>query len=557
MGTGKRLAIIYLVDGARPDVLRELIAAGELPHIAREIASPGTFRTATSCLPSTTGPAHLPFLTGCFPGTLNIPGIRWLDKEVYRRSGVWNRLSFRSYNGIEALYMDRDLPVDRPTLFELTDRPRSIYSLITRGLRGGQNLTRASKLFLYLYAHLTDNWHPVDRLAHRRLLACLDDEPDFIFAVFPAVDSYSHLNHPRHDHTLAAYRHVDTSVGEIVAKLKRQGRWEETLFLITSDHGLTATDQHFDLARFLDRRGIRTLYYPVVWKRRPRAAVMISGNAVGKIYFLDNARGAGTSDDGGDDSGNSRGARSAGARGENGTDVDCSVARDGSATFLTGDAVPAALGSLWDELLGREEIDFLAWRAGGRSGASEPDGAEQGVSRRDWEERSASGRDGAEQGASRRDRTTRARSWRISIAAARGRAEVECSPEGLRYCPLEGDPFGLGVIDRPLDRQAALEATVDSDYPDALVQLEQFFGSPRSGDLLVVSRNGYDLRQAFEWPEHHSSHGSLHREHMMVPLIYNQTGWDDRAARTVDVFNTVLKWLGKPEVGNADGRALL
>ena len=464
------LAIIVLIDGARPDVLGELLAAGELPHIAREIVAPGTMRTACSCLPSTTGPAHLPFLTGCYPGTLNIPGIRWLDKTVYQRGGVWNRGSFRSYNGIEAVYMNRDMPRERPTLFELVERPFAIYSLLTRGLPRGHDLTRFSKPVLYLQAHLTDRWHPVDRHAERRLLACLDHDPDFVFAVFPAVDSYSHLRHPRDPETLAAYRGVDRAVGRVVAELKRRGRWDETLLLITSDHGLTPTPRHLDLARFLDGRGMRTLYYPLVWKRKPAAAVMISGNAVGKVYFLGNGAG-----------------------------------------WVEGDDVPAALGDLWEELLGREEVDFLAWRGGADS---------------------------------------------IVIAAPRGRAEVRREAGGLSYQPLDGDPLGLGACPGPLDGQAALAATFASDYPDALVQLDQFFGSPRSGDLLVVARNGFDLRRAFEWPEHHSSHGSLHREHMIVPLIYNRVGWDARPARTADLFNTVLKWLGKPLVGDVDGCAL-
>ena len=45
--------------------------------------------------------------------------------------------------------------------------------------------------------------------------------------------------------------------------------------------------------------------------------------------------------------------------------------------------------------------------------------------------------------------------------------------------------------------------------------------------------------------------------HMTVPLIYNATGWDERPARTVDLFNTILKWSGKDVVENADGRTLV
>ncbi|MBP6874481.1 MAG: alkaline phosphatase family protein [Candidatus Eisenbacteria bacterium] len=464
------LAIILLVDGARPDVLEELLAAGELPHIQEEIAGPGSVRRATSCLPSTTGPAHLPFLTGCYPGTLNIPGIRWLDKQVYGRGGVWDRQSFRSYNGVEALYMNRDLPRERKTIFELAERPFAIYSLLTRGLSRGRDLTRFVKPWLYLRAHLTDRWHPIDRVAEAKMLACLDDDPDFLFAVFPAVDSFSHLRHPRDPETIAAYHGVDRSVGKLVADLKRRGRWDETLLVITSDHGLTPTTTHLDLARFLDGRGLRTLSYPVVWKRKPATAVMISGNAVGKVYFLGNG-----------------------------------------GACLEGDAVPGALGDVWPELMAREEVDFSAWREG-------PE--------------------------------------RIRIASPRGNALVVREARGLCYRPETGDPFHMGGDLGPFEDAQSLAATHESDYPDALVQLFQFFGSPRSGDLVVVSRNGSDLREAFEWPEHRSSHGSLHREHMSVPLIANRRGWDPRPARTVDLFPSVLRWLGKPQLENIDGRAL-
>ena len=470
------LVLVYLVDGARPDVFRRLLDEGELPNIRREVTAEGTFRLASSCLPSTTGPAHLPFLLGCFPGTLNIPGIRWLDKAEFhaRRFGL-NR--FRSYNGPEALLLNRDLPPERPTIFELARRPFAIYSMVTRGLPRGHDLTQHSKPWMYVGAHLTDRWVPVDRLAHARLMRCLDADPDYIFAVFTNVDCYSHLRDPFAPETLAGYRYVDASVGQVVAKLKRQGRWDDTLLILTSDHGMSATGRHLDLAQYLDRRGIRTLYYPVLWKNRPQASVMISGNAVGQIYFLKEA------------------------------------ARGGHlAEPLVGSRVRDALGPIWDELLAREEIDFLAWRGA--------------------------------------DRT-------YEIASPRGEATIRRTAQGTTYHPRNGDPFGLGRLATPLGERASLEATFDSDYPDALVQIEQLFASPRSGDLVVVSRSGYDLREAFEWPEHHGSHGSLHRDHMHVPVIYNRTGWTPGPARTADLFPTTLAWLGLPPVEGTDGRSLL
>lgn len=323
-------------------------------------------------------------------------------------------------------------------------------------------MTARSKLPAYLYAHLTDDWKAVDRLALKLLMRCLDLNPDFIFAVFPGVDSYSHLNHPRHDKTISAYEFVDTVVGKVVAKLKRLGRWDETLLVITSDHGLTATNQHLDLALFLQGHKIRTMYYPIVWKYRPQASVMISGNALGQIYWLD---------------------------GEN-------IRRQ---EYILG------------ELLSRPEVDLVITKYS----------------------------DGV-----------------LQIDSAKGKAFID-NHFGLKYMLATGDPLGHGAMEKPMNRREALEATYELEYPDALVQADQLFSSPRCGDMVVISKIGYDLRKAFEWPEHHASHGSLCREHMIVPLIYNQSGWDQRPARTTDIFNTILKWSGRATLDGTDGDSLI
>ena len=81
--------ILFLADGARPDVLEDLLRRGDLPNIGSCIVEPGSYRRATTAFPSTTGPAYLPFLTGRFPGPCNVLGIRWFDRERYRQWGMW------------------------------------------------------------------------------------------------------------------------------------------------------------------------------------------------------------------------------------------------------------------------------------------------------------------------------------------------------------------------------------------------------------------------------------------------------------------------------------
>src|SRR5262245_25109177 len=102
--TYKRCLMI-LADGARADVLRDLAEKGELPSIAEHLIAPGSLKAAVTAFPSTTGPAYLPYLTGCYPGTCNLPGIRWFDKDHFSE----NRFSkdrFRSYVGVESFYMN-------------------------------------------------------------------------------------------------------------------------------------------------------------------------------------------------------------------------------------------------------------------------------------------------------------------------------------------------------------------------------------------------------------------------------------------------------------------
>lgn len=144
----------------------------------------------------------------------------------------------------------------------------------------------------------------------------------------------------------------------------------------------------------------------------------------------------------------------------------------------------------------------------------------------------------------------------IAVRSRRGAATLrEISVGGRRmlsYSVDGADPFGYQELPVELDHETALQATAGSDHPDGLLQLAQIFRSPRTGDVVVSAAHGHDLRLRYERPEHRSSHGALHAEHMNVPLAIS-TPLVEGPARTADVFSLVLSHLRIQEPPGVDG----
>jgi arylsulfatase A-like enzyme len=130
----------------------------------------------------------------------------------------------------------------------------------------------------------------------------------------------------------------------------------------------------------------------------------------------------------------------------------------------------------------------------------------------------------------------------------RGRGTARLCTDGagasIRYSyhPVTGDPLGIGEL-HALDEGEAYDATIGSDYPDALVQIARIVACARSGDVILSAAREWDLRGKYEPIPHRSTHGALHREHMLVPLLTNHPV---RAMprRTVDVMASACDVLG-------------
>ena len=471
--------LILLVDGARPDVLEQELSSGNLPMLSRYFAQSGTCQSMVTAFPSTTGPAYLPYLTGCFPGTCNVPGIRWFDREAYARHG-WGPWSIRSYVGLESYLFNRDVRSDIPTLWQNFSRGKSVLNIVTKGLKSGGDLTQWSKSFLFYYGHITDRWAYLDGLAEKHLLALVKKRDfDLGFVVFPAVDEYSHQTSPFHDRVRQAYREFDATIGRLMTGLEDAGIKEETLIMIVSDHGHSSTSTHFDVGPWLEHeKKKRTLYHSNILKFKFEAVSMVSGNGMTHLYF----------------------------KNEKGWAERTTFEELGHASFIL------------DELRFRPEVDVVA----------------------------VQGADG-----------------RVCILTELGHGSFQVEPRTRRvfYEFHREDPLGLFTPQDPLLKEGfsldeGLALTFNSRYPDIFMQLHQIFNSPRTGDVIVTAKNGFDLREKFEHPIHRSSHGSLSREHMLVPLLSNHP-IREKFLRSVDIAPMILRLTGREVPAGMDGRQLL
>ncbi|MEJ7758214.1 MAG: alkaline phosphatase family protein [Gemmatimonadaceae bacterium] len=124
----------------------------------------------------------------------------------------------------------------------------------------------------------------------------------------------------------------------------------------------------------------------------------------------------------------------------------------------------------------------------------------------------------------------------------RGSALMKWRDGRISYDPDTGDPLGIGP-QRGLDESAAYDLTIASDYPDSLVQISRLSDSPRSGEIILSAARNWDFRAKYEPIPHTSSHGALHREHMLVPLLMNRRP-ASIPRRTVDVMPSACRALG-------------
>lgn len=240
------LTILISIDGFHPDYLRR----GVTPTLS-SLAAEGAFAEMRPSFPTVTFPNHYTLVTGLHPDHHGVVGNSFNDAELGRftmqskETGWWDQAEpiwitaekaglmtgTMFWPGSETLIDDM-----RPTYYRPFD----------------QTVTGADRVW--------------------QVLTWLETEgslrPDFETLYFDIVDSAGHRYGPDAEETTAAVASVDRDLAALVQGLRDLGLYEQTTFVIVSDHGMAATspDRVMYLDDTIDPAALRIVYAgPVVY----------------------------------------------------------------------------------------------------------------------------------------------------------------------------------------------------------------------------------------------------------------------------------------------------
>jgi hypothetical protein len=474
-----KYGVTLLVDGWRADLFREMLDSGSLPNIQKHLVDRGTMvDTCVSTFPSTTGPAHLPFITGVMPGHNNCPGLRWIDRS--------NR-SLRDYCTMHNVLFNYDFPERNYTLYEYLagERTSCIFDFVSRG--ASDIITVPAKALWFVLSGDMDIWNRMDGHAAEAFQKAYlggGTLPRYSFVWMPAIDHLAHFHGSAdtiiQDRALA----IDNLIGSMMETLHKAGIYDQTLFSLVADHGLSDTERHVDLRKILQSHGFHVLEDLLNNDqfnslRQNNAARGVSGNAFALLYFA---------------------AVKKGRLGMMSYDWDRAMSYDELRDFPVSES---------------ERVDIIRFLR-----------EEEGV----------------------RMLMVKEKPDDYLVFSQNGEGRIERDNASFRYSVTGVDPFGYTdhpdsavLIDgRHHDKDEWFTATRNTEFPDGIFQSTQLFDSPRCGDIVITAQPGWDLMDQ----KHIASHGSFEKTQLQVPCVIAGPGVKQGTipiARTVDLHPTYLK----------------
>ncbi|MGE5345707.1 MAG: alkaline phosphatase family protein [Acidithiobacillales bacterium] len=518
-----RSVCVLFCDGLSAEAFQRLVANGDLPNIEHDLLDRGlSFGTAVVSVPSETYPNLGALLTGLFPGHHGIPANIWLDRRL--------RLA-ESHTNIFRIYSASDfLTPGARTLYERL--PPDSIAVTTPIARGAT--VYAKNIIALTASYARWDWEFLDRKtlddigdAYMGTLA-VGRLPSLAWAHLLGPDEVAHADGPESHEFRATLENIDHAFGRLVRRLKRHGVYDKILFVLLGDHGNRSYTTDVDAEELVHRalfahpteadcaRG-NCILVPAKGKRAKAYDVGDAQIAVGAfrgvMIWLPASR---PPED----------VPPAFTLGQKKPKKRKAPKKGARSAASPAPPMPTPPLSEFAEALSRAPEVALVVTRGAASGQVVVYGP-GGIADIAREER-----DGDE-----------------PLFAYRVRRGVD--PLGYASDPRVGPMLEGGSY----TASEWLDATAEAEYPDLVVQLPEFFDSPRAPDVLLSPRDGYGFRSGKA-----AGHGGLSRSEMVVPFVFAGPGVPHgtrKVARTVDLAPTLLAWLGVPfDPDSMDGEDL-
>jgi hypothetical protein len=254
----------FLWDGTNANVLYDMVAAGEVPNLARLLAvGTGLGHGAMASLPSVTLANHTTILTGTHPGNHGILHNAWYDRArgqqvVTNSPATWpwsmQALSVRVETIHQAVH--RTSPGAHTVSINEPCDVGADYSTFEVLRTGGQlaRPPRADELPFATerFVRPEKSYETSSRIDHTGMVQALDvwdgardgrsadgtPLPRFCFVNFTLTDAAFHHSGPYAEIARASIHDSDARLGQILDAVERSGVWERTAFFLVADHGM-------------------------------------------------------------------------------------------------------------------------------------------------------------------------------------------------------------------------------------------------------------------------------------------------------------------------------
>jgi len=249
--------VLITIDGSRPDFY--LDPSWHADNIRALMASGAYARGVNSVFPSMTYPSHTTIVTGVQPAKHGIYYNNMYEPNGPTGKMYWNDSSIKvptiwgvaQAKGLKVAALFWPVSADAPVMYNIPD-------IGSMGEAVREKYSKPAGFVDEVRKNVFDGASTIEygrdvNVGKIAAYVIKKDQPNLMTIHFFSVDHNEHMEGRDGDQVRAAVRGADSAVGIIVNALKEAGVWQETVMIVTGDHG------------FVD---VRTSVNPNIWLKQ-------------------------------------------------------------------------------------------------------------------------------------------------------------------------------------------------------------------------------------------------------------------------------------------------